>query len=196
MWSYPAFGKMEYNANFLKFWTSRFGNCPPVGYIMKSQYPQHHIRIHSLSSGKRYPENDGDWKEASFRMNSIINYITKNEHTTFLMASYGTDSDLFDSYPDLQGLISEPDFFLSYNVIGTVLDSDMWRFYCCGGLWGTKESDKILRLISHDELRNFSVLSKLTGSVCCFYDGGADVIFSESNFMNTFCSYFHTWIVS
>jgi hypothetical protein len=58
-------------AGFLDQWALWYPDCPPEGYLLRDEYPDVWLRIHSLPRSKRYAESPGEYAELLSRHNQV-----------------------------------------------------------------------------------------------------------------------------
>ena len=61
--------------DFATRWAAWYGATPPIGFLLREEYPDRWLRIHSLRSAARYPRSGWDYAELIRRHNTIANHV-------------------------------------------------------------------------------------------------------------------------
>ncbi len=174
---------------FYDHWHAHYGDCPPLGHVLRQRFPDRWMRIHSLPESQRYPASKGDWRILLERQNQLCSDLLGVGQEMMLVGGDFIDMaddghvfpGTFAGHPMLVGL----DWTLAWRVslhrvapehyepgirLDVAFSAQVWQ----SGRW-----DKVLRAIGKDEMR--LLLVAVTGQIVVApYDGGVDVILPDT----------------
>jgi hypothetical protein len=181
------------------YWESNYGNCPMIGYLFSTAFPDRWFRIHSLPQSRRYPKHTKDWKILLERHNQIITDILGNDTNVLLI----TGSYHFD---DNHNFINEDhDVFKKYD-FNAITDVDLHKLshhnYDEGQIfrpsftkvsWNQNKYDTVLSAVADDHIRLF-FLSIEKNVIIASYDGGIDLILKDTETRDFYKSKYKEWL--
>lgn len=178
--------------------SNAFGNTPPVGHVLRTEMPDRWLRIHSLPSSKRYAETDQEWAELFRRHNEVAREVLGlTGHAILFLHAWGNSEDLstvFSSFAWSAGL----DFGGSTPTVYPDPDAAEPSLIVAGFLtsWPPRDWDSLLRDVAYYRLGAVLFLNPATGEAYAPYDGGADLILSDSARVVTLAVRWAPWLSS
>ncbi len=162
-------------------WDRRFSGCRPVGWELRSAFPDRWVRFHSLPGSVRYPENEGDVAEILKRHNVILGELTRSgEKVVLLTACYSKDPAPIRSGAELAKL--DPNASPWRTIAWHGLDSDpeaepyYWHVFASAWEWRRGVFDELIRLVAVDVVADVLIVSQDCRWLIHPYDGGMDAI--------------------
>jgi hypothetical protein len=166
---------------FSSFWMQRYPETPPINYFFKSRMPERWARIHSLPLSKRYADTVEEWDILLGRQNAVVDYlITQGTPVRVVIIYIREDNPLFASY-DIENI----GVFIDRN------EETVFQSFWFETTWKTGCLDAMLRMIAVEDVRAFIV-----GPDCLVapYDGGVDVILTDTAARDAFKNHFTEWL--
>lgn len=177
-------------------WRKQFGNLPPVGYLLKEKYPNRWVRFHSLPDGERYPESDEEWRTVLHRHNTVLNHlIGTNEIVNVISTEVSRNPQPSKQPPATHGSI-ESAYWQSIANVEWDDDSEedlRWHLFLSTIRWGDGVLDDSLKKIAKWEDINLLICHRTFNWVYSPYDGGADVIASDTELRDLLRDRFSEW---
>lgn len=183
---------------FPPWWTERFGETAPLGHRLRSTLPDRWFRIHSLPDSKRYPQSEQERELLLQRQDAVAREILGPDcrliAPVFEASSIGTNAPL-DGFPrrpfkcfasyrdpgDREGFGDDDD--VSFDV----------SFWSTRSSWNLAVERSLLLAIADDELRVLW-MDAASGEIFAPYDGGVDVIASDTARRDSLKSKFSAWL--
>lgn len=157
----------------------------PLAHLMRGDFPENWLRIHSLPASKRYPDCDSERETVLDR------------YAQFGSALLGEDAPclIFQSVP--VGLSLRPKLMpeLAWLAVQQVGDDedDRWDSWMTRLNWQPKILRPLLLAIAEDRERHIAFLSETTDCVFVPYDGGADGFSLNEALVRRLSSEFGPW---
>lgn len=185
-----------------KLWRINFGDCPPASYLFKHQLTDRWIRIHSLPESKRYAENDSETAELLKRQNTILFDVIGNDSECFLVGGNYSDSPLEENLKHCPafGNFHFQEFvkFPKQDFDPDILEQDEEPIYLSllFSTYKLNEGDlnKILLCVANWEIINFFVVNFERQHIFAPYDGGVDLVLSNSDERDEFKTKYKDWL--
>jgi len=178
-------------------WVRHFGDVPPLGFVLRDEFPDRWLRIHSLPASQRYASNEREYGEILRRHNEVASHILSDGSECGLIVSAPCEE------PDLDRVREYAPDLPVLNAIGQLpehlWDDDDGIFACPMCLfgaeieWSPSAYDGFIRAIADDRIEGL-VFSFDTGRVYAPYDGGADLFFRDTNDRDDAKGRFRAWL--
>jgi hypothetical protein len=169
------------------YWTRRFPECPPVGYLFKHLYRERCVRLRLLENGGRIPQSDADFAEIRRRQHELLGRVFESEPSLVLITTIPSELETppKDTPPylnfDPQGA-----FLHSLGMHEFELEFDtpsFWHLFMSERKNRNGELDAVLRAAATDSSEsgvvNTLVLGPASARVVYVYPCGADVVFES-----------------
>lgn len=181
---------------FLTFWRSHYGDCPPVGFLLRESFPTRWFRIHSLPEAKRYAETARELVTVLTRQNTIASDLLGADSPAVLVASPSHTPVLVRparGERQFSRLPLEPLMILTE---GDVDGKTPWSIPLSSVRihWQAGALDDVLADVANDLLKPFAVVSSTTARVFAPYDGGADLILASEAERDEFRMKYEAWL--
>jgi len=143
-------------------WQAAYPDCPPTGYILRSQYRERWVRFHSLPGSRRYPESEDDYQTLLHRHNAVLSGLNDGESGIVLISTGYSNTDVPDQrYAKLQHL--DPHAQHWHTIAKHVLDNDeeypnYWHFFMSQHSWTPGIFDAILRIVADNTVANLIIV--------------------------------------
>lgn len=69
------------------YWTQRFPECPPVGYLFKHLYRDRCARFRNFEDGRRFAESESDFTQVRVRQNALLEHLFESEPRVVLITT-------------------------------------------------------------------------------------------------------------
>ncbi|HUF27043.1 MAG TPA: hypothetical protein VMM18_08710 [Gemmatimonadaceae bacterium] len=159
-------------------WRSLFGDCPPLGFLLRESFPDRWLRIHSLRSGKRYPETAVEVATMLSRHNTVATELLGDGAPCVVIANPAPNPlhargqrsrrqlDALGFRPVM--IVEEPD---------TPVGADGWHIPLSAASirWREGALNDVLEDVAHDLVSPLLIVAIESGRVYAPYDGGADL---------------------
>ena len=181
---------------FLNFWRSHYGDCPPLGFLLRETFPERWFRIHSLPDAKRYAESARELVSLLHRHNTVATDLLGSDAPAMIVAAPSHMPVLVRPPRGLRRysrLGLEP---LMLIVEGDPADRDSLSIPLSSVRihWHAGALDDVLADVANDLLKPFAVVSLSTGRVYAPYDGGADLILASEAERDAYCTKYEAWL--
>jgi len=182
---------------FLTFWRSHYGDCPPVGYLLRESFPERWFRIHSLPDTKRYAETARELVTVLSRQNSVATDLLGADSPAVLVASPSHVPVL------VRPARGERQFSrLALAPLMIIVETDPanpgsgWSIPLSSVHihWHSGALDDVLADVANDLLKPFAIVSETTGRVYAPYDGGADLILATEAERDEYRAKYSAWL--
>jgi hypothetical protein len=183
---------------FRDYWHANFAECPPINYLLKINFKDRWLRIHSLPGSKRYAENKIEWDILLARQNKILqNVFDVNDAIVIISNTYKVNSTFESNYwveKKLENYIwhtlPEIDIF---NISKKFMDKDVFIIpHVTTDIFEVNKMNFILQQIATDELRLFFMNPK-TNTIVAPYDGGVDIIYVDTATRDMYKEKYRDW---
>ncbi len=182
---------------FLTFWRSHYGDCPPVGYLLRESFPARWMRIHNLPEAKRYAETARELATVLTRQNAIATDLLGSDGPAVLVASPSHAPVLVRPargerrYSRL-GL--EPLMIIIETDPGNPTTGWSIPLSSVHIHWHSGALDDVLADVANDLLKPFAIVSETTARVYAPYDGGADLILASETERDAYRERYAAWL--
>jgi len=174
-------------------WHRAFNRAPLVAHTLRETFADRSLRIHSLPDSQRYATCDAEYSELLRRQYAALADIIGDHCVAFvtepdadllsqLAAAAGTSPSCVDTVPIGQ---LDPVAFD---------ESVVWRVFACSITLATGSIDFLLRKVADDEIRNTIIVDRDFTRICHPYDGGMDLILSDTSERDSFRERYSDWL--
>jgi hypothetical protein len=182
---------------FRAFWRSHYGDCPPVGFLMRETFPDRWFRIHSLPESKRYASSAAELARLLARHNTIVTDLLGEGAPCVLVADpeYATH--------DPARARGERQFVaLDLQPLMTIVEkepkdiNEAWSLSLAATRiqWRPRALDDVLTDVANHLLGPLLIVAEGSGRVYAPYDGGADLFLESSAERDAFRSKYASWL--
>lgn len=173
---------------FAPWWTERFGDVPPLGYVLRSTFPDRWVRFHSLPESKRYAETADAREGLLQRQYAVADCVLGAGVNCYIVVPTYGDAEL--------GSADDVTEFPSTKFVcelRTEQDDALTSFFVAEADWDPAAVRKALIAIADDQLRALWV-EVATGQVFAPYDGGVDCILASSGRRDSLKAKYAGWL--
>jgi hypothetical protein len=171
----PLAGREMTTETFLDDWSRRYGNVPPVGYLLRPRFESVWLRMHSLPESKRYAETAVEWLELLRRHREVAETVLGSGPIVLIAAFYGEEID--------ESVTNElvPGTALNLQRLDRLTrspDEECESVITVFGLETTLDNlpfEKLVRAVADDAISPVSLVRSDNLRVYAPYDGGADL---------------------
>jgi hypothetical protein len=138
----------------------------PLSHLMRSEFPEYWLRIHSLPESKRYPEDEAERQIVLDRYARFGTALLGERAPCLVIESR------FNGYERTEELMPG----LSWTPIHRVdeSDEDFYDSWMAQTIWDAAKFRALLLAIADDQEQNVAFVSEVTDCVFIPYDGGSD----------------------
>ena len=170
---------------------------PPLGHILRVEYPERWLRIHSLPDSKRYADTPIEYSTLLTRHNAAASAVLGIGGKCLLFVGRPEGDSQWQSERQTLPGTKETTFTL----FQSVSDADepaqtAMNFWCAPVRWHPERFDELLRAVADDEEEFIVFASLQSGEIYAPYDGGADLILSSSLRCDELKQKFEAWLSS
>ena len=182
---------------FLTFWRSQYGNCPPVGYLLRESFPDRWLRVHSLPDAKRYADTARELVTVLTRQNTVATDLLGADGPAVLVASPSHTPVL------VRPARGERQYSrLRLEPLMIIVETDPadkqsgWSIPLSSVHihWHSGALDDVLADVANDLLKPFAIVSKTNARVYAPYDGGADLILGSPEERDAYRAKYEAWL--
>jgi hypothetical protein len=185
------------------YWTRRFPECPPVGYLFKHLYRERCVRLRLLENGRRVPESGADFAEIRRRQHELFDGVFESEPKLVLITTIPSELETPPKgAPPYLNFDPQGAFLHSLGMHEFELEFDtpsFWHLFVSERVNRNGELDAVLRAAATDSSEsgvvNTLVLGPATARVIYVYPGGADVVLESPGERASFRERFSAWAV-
>ncbi|MEU8364523.1 hypothetical protein AB0C27_51740 [Nonomuraea sp. NPDC048882] len=175
-------------------WHSRWPDCPPIGHMLFGD-PDRWVRFHSLPNSKRYAHSEAEYRTALHRYDTVLTELFAGQEMyvttiTYVMDEGFTDLAPFDAHALNPG--SRP-----WTRVREDDDSDpgcTLHIHVGRHQWKPGLLDPLLRAVADDECRSVLIMDTDLRRLYHPYDGGADVILTNTQERDTLKAAHTDWL--
>ncbi len=183
---------------FLSFWRSHFGDCPPVGFLLRETFPERWVRIHSLPGSRRYAETAREMSAVLSRHNAVISDLIGENGSCVLVANPAY-SVVRGRPPRGQRQVAQLELQPLIVVTGGGGSADTapgWSIPLSSApvSWQAGSLDDVLADVANNLLGPLLIVSDTTGRVYAPYDGGADLFLASASERDEFTQRYTQWL--
>jgi hypothetical protein len=183
--------------SFIKYWKETYSECPPVGYLLRENYVDIWLRIHTLPLSKRYAETEEEKKEILKRHNLILSDLL-SEGGNYILVT--TEYSSNPSPTQIQGhldILDEDKCYL-FSLAKHELEMDdepyYWHFFMMKRKWKEKSVDNLLKLVANEEVNDVLFIGVEQNCVYYPYDGGADIFIKSNSKRKSIKNKYSAWL--
>ena len=174
-------------------WQRAFDGVPFVAYLLRVTFADRWLRIHSLPDSKRYATTDAEYAELIRRQSIAIADVIGTRCVIFV-----TDPR-DDLLAQLAAVVGDLPVCVDRILIGQLDpvgfdESAIWHIYACNVTLTDGCIDFLLRLVADDEIRNTIIVDHAFTHICHPYDGGMDLILSDSLERDFYRDRYSAWL--
>lgn len=157
---------------FSAWWTERFGDVLPLGYSLRTAFPDRWFRIHSLPNSKRYPNDEEERSVLLARQEQLAVHLLAPKEPCFVVTPHYGELALGAK----QELVRFPNLTFSCELRGNggIEEPDI-ACLVAEALWDATAIKPALLAIANDQLRALWI-NRTTNAIFAPYDGGVDVV--------------------
>ena len=178
-------------------WRDRFGLVPPVGYRLRDSSRGSWIRFHASPKSKRYAEHDEERSVILSRANILASELFEH-HQPFWLVSSRVDENLTDiNFEPKKYVIRSrelPKLFNWSDLTEAPEDRIRWATYSKLFCWSANAFDDVFLKIANDEDYGIIFATPDMSSILAPYDGGFDVISTDTNLVETLRKKYPSWL--
>lgn len=162
-------------AALLRDWQHRYGDAPPLGWVMRERFRPRWFRVHTLPGGKRYATTEAERGEVRRRQNELIaDVLGEGAVCWFIFGYYGEEAHLpGDVAGELRAMGPVGLTSVGPRDAGLV---ETYPLLVARLTWGAGALDRVLAAVADDVLETPLLVSADLRRVVAPYDGGVDVI--------------------
>ena len=186
--------------DFESFWKNNYNNCVPLGYKLRAAYSDKWIRFHALPKSKRYAETQEEKEIILQRANELATAcLGMNSECWVVRAVFADDLQNSIEKRVLEELLAN-NFIRSFSIMLPVDDDNAddqvkLDIYVKKFNWAVGVCDSIFLRIADDEEQGL-IVDVLSKQIFAPYDGGFDLILSDSDQINVFKMKYSEWMSS
>ncbi len=183
------------------YWTRRFPECPPVGYLFKHLYRERCVRLRLLEDGRTVPRGDDGFEVIQRRLNELVRHVFEGEPYLVLITTIPSE---FETPP------KDAPAFLNFDPQGVFLHSlgmhefelefdtpSFWHLFVSERQNRQGEFDPFLRAAvaeaGESGVVNTLLLGPASARLLYVYPGGADVVLETSSGRDSLRERFASW---
>lgn len=177
-------------------WNDNFPNFLPIAHKLKEKFSERWFRIHTLPESKRYPENEQEFDEIFRRHNLTLTDLFGTSQKYFLLTnSYGLSLEKIKREAKLVKLNLQKNYWQSVNIVeDDEFEPYYWHIYFDEKDWAEGSLDGLFRLVANDAVGGVTLFSADKKVAYHPYDGGADIIFDNSNLRDFYKDKYKDWL--
>lgn len=162
-------------------WATRWPDCRPISYELRSCASDRWVRFHSLPESKRYPDSDAEWAELLRRHHIVLRELletsTHRDHLIVITAAWTNTASVAKRDPDLLTALSDADPWTSVLVEREDDGFENWtHLFTSRVSTDVQKLDPLLGLVAGNGTGGVVISNAELEWLFCPYDGGADVI--------------------
>ena len=171
-----------------KWWQSFYGDVPPLGHLLREQFSERWMRIHSLPESKRYPETPIEYSILLERQNTVATEVLGfDSNCLLLIPRYIYIGSEINHWPELKlPELRDSNFELFSEIKAEDEEEDyeaedeiQRRIWCAPITWLPHQFNFLIKTVADDKERCLFA-SLETGEIYAPYDGGADLFLKTS----------------
>ncbi len=168
------------------YWSVTFNDVPPVAERFRDDFSTRWARFHSLPESKRYTNSKAEYKIILARHNTVRNILIKSTHIVLVTASYSeSSSPKAKRGHRFQKKIHWQSVPL-HQLDDSYASSQHLHVFVQPRKWTSGVLDNVLSKVADDKIGNVFIFSLTDTWLYHAYDGGADIIFPNSEARNKF----------
>jgi hypothetical protein len=185
--------------DFLTFWRSHYGDCPPAGFLLLETFPERWFRIHSLPESRRYAETAREMSALLARHNAVATDVLGDGAPCVVVTRTEYNPRVGRA---ARGSVQFARLGLKPLVVVTANNPKDtgagWSIPLAYARldWKPGALDDVLADVANALLGPFLVASEATGRVYAPYDGGADLFLGSPAERDEFRSRYTAWLPS
>jgi len=181
-------------------WNELLPDFAPMPHQMKFEFADRWLRIHTLPEAKRYAETEQELDTILYRHDAILSDLFTTGDSYFLITyGYGFDKDMPRKDDKLAAIGMQMDFWRSVVSEGPTGQAEE-RFYCYAFfdelMWPGNSPWPLMKMAANGEIKNMMIFSPKNGFVYHPYDGGADIVFDNSQRRDEYKERYKDWLSS
>lgn len=169
-------------ANLLDLWNRQWSPCPPFAHQLRGFHRERWVRFHSLPGSKRYPTDESEMAIVLERHYRLLAELFEGHEVLVMTCRWSESSEPrppseVDLRIGLQGVIwasllynddPDPEFRTYAHLYAELVN------------WAPGSLDPVLRAVANNETIGVMVADPDLCRIYHPYDGGADVLLSDS----------------
>jgi hypothetical protein len=187
--------KMQTPQLFNEYWDSTYGDCSPIGYLLRNALPERWVRFHSLPESKRYADDESECLIILERQNAVLSALSpRNADLVFISCGYSESVDPSRTEAELN--VVDPTAQFWRTIVQNEEDDykNYWHPFMSVWPWTTGAFDSILRLVADNTIAHTLIVNPKDHWVFHPYDGGVDVILRSVDERNQLKRKFQAWL--
>ena len=176
------------------FWKQFIGVSDPIAHNLKHDYQDRWVRFHALPESKRYPENECEYQVIFSRHNAVLKDLGNLPLLLFVILPEYSESRQPNA-PDIE-LVKLFPKTQHWRTIEAYEDCDdlYLHLHVAQVQFNGCELNDLFRLVADDETGNILIVSTNNPLIFHPYDGGADVILTNSNERDSLKQKYANWL--
>jgi hypothetical protein len=185
------------------FWTSRFPECPPVGYLFKHLYRARCARFRTSEDGSQSPQRPEDSLTTVERQNALLSHLFANDRRIILITTIPSELETpprnapaylnFDPLGKFMQSLGMYEFELEFDT------PSFWHLFVSAREHEPGEFDAVLRASSENPASSGVINTLLVGlesaRLLYVYPGGADAVMEGTTERDELRKRFAAWSV-
>ena len=185
--------------SFRETWRRHYGDCPPVGFLLRETYPDRWFRIHSLPGSKRYPDSAAELSILLARHNTLAADILGEESACVVVTNPEYEPRLVArarGQRQLAGLGLQ--VLMTVAATNPIEGGEPWSIPLSASrmAWRARALDDVLTDVANHLISPFLIAAESSGRVYAPYDGGADLFVGSSAERDELRGKYASWLSS
>ena len=185
--------------SFRDTWRQHYGDCPPVGFLLRESYPDRWFRVHSLPASKRYPDSASELSILLARHNTLATDILGDGSPCILITNPTYDPRLAArarGQRQLAALGLQP--LMTIAADKPIEGGKPWSIPLSAArvTWRARGLDDVLTDVANHLLGPMVIVAEASGRVYAPYDGGADLFVESSQERDELRTKYASWLPS
>jgi len=157
----------------------------PLSHLMRAEFPEYWLRIHSLPKSKRYPQTEAERQTVFERYSQFGSALLGQRASCLIIQS------CFNGFPRSAELMPE----LAWAPIHQVGEDedDIWNSWMAHTTWDAATFRSLLLAVADEDESNIAFLSEMTDCVFVPYAGGADGFSFDQSLLQRLSAEFAPW---
>lgn len=172
-------------------WQSIAGQTPPLGYMLRDQYKECWLRIHSLPQGKRYAEDEVERTELLKRYTAVFNDCFSIGDPYLIIGFYQDLLTEKESISWIKSIETE-----ELNRVNVSEDDESYFLFLFAGLFKKDETifREIIVDVANEKIKPLLFFSDINKIIYAPYDGGIDLFFLDREKILIFKNKYKNWL--
>lgn len=175
-------------------WKARFGNCPPVGHLLRQALAPRWVRFHSLPGSRRYADTEQDYALLLDRQHSLLSALAAPEELLVVTAAWDESAEPVPREADLDALLPATYWRTVLDTASAPEDAVHTHLYVSAVAREPAALDPLLRAVADYRTADVILAPHSCEWLLHPYDGGTDVIARSPAERDTLKERFGDWL--